>query len=68
MSSNIVHQQPAGTMVLEGNVRIDIKPPQGGQRLGQPRSVTVKAETVLVTRLENGGVTLEFENGSIEEH
>lgn len=55
-------------MVLEGNVRIDIKPPQGGQRLGQPRSVTVKAETVLVTRLENGGVTLEFENGSIEEH
>ena len=84
VSANSVQPQADGGQILEGNVQIEIAPsalpqkrvmvlktPAGMQTTEQfhkPRPSTVKAERVIVRPTENGMVTLEFEDGRIEEH
>ncbi len=82
--ANMVSNGPNGAQVLEGDVRIEVMPPPGKHHMvmirktpegvqrtesaQEPRPFTVKAQKVTLTPMEDGGVTLQFDNGTIEQH
>lgn len=84
IAASTVTQGENGAQILEGDVRIDITPPEGARHIvkvrrtpdgeqrvesdAQPRGMTVKAQKVVLTPTSDGGMTLEFENGTIQEH
>jgi bla regulator protein BlaR1 len=82
MSAATVTPGPNGQQTLEGNVQIVIPKPTGAPanatlvrktpngevttETKAPQTMTLKAEKVLVTQLEGGGVQLEWENGTMD--
>jgi bla regulator protein blaR1 len=82
-SASTVTSGPNGQQILEGDVRIDVTRPAGapghatkvrktpaGQVTTEtkaPQSLTLKAEKVILTPLPDGGVQLEWDNGTVVE-